>query len=671
MATDKLVQQLASSASRGNIQTPAVPATPKPAVTVGPPRPPVAAMRAAPPTGSCQQTLTLSFFFDGTGNNLDADLWTWEHSNVARLFRSHVLDNDANGIYSFYLPGIGTYFKDREVQDSAQTIWGKGFGAQGQARLDFAFARLHEKVKEAEVRAQNPTNKVCWIKVSVFGFSRGAALARAFCRDLQKRCVEDNNSTTGWSLKQSYGGYPLEITFAGLFDTVASAGMLASANNLRRKGWIKTAEAFINPVGKAIEKLFTTPELKTLAFGTPGADPAPGMADGHASWADGMVIGKLVKRSVHMMAAHEIRNSFPVDSALGYSHTVDRPGGGKNIVYRTPTGCTEYVYPGAHSDVGGGYRPGESGCKTEAGAQLSLIALRNMHTDAIEAGVPLRSLAALEDESQKRDYAIDEAGKVDFAKMVDLFDHYQKQLKSYDILSTAWSTGNQFNRHMRAYYAWRFQTMRSATPQQYRATEQEKTFSKDRKSLDAELKKARVEIHSLDNQVHNAAVRAMSMKKHSSRVGTAVDPEPMQRVENLKLDRERAQIVYDKLRARRATAADDSSLNELVNNFDRVLLNDAKQIVKWMRDDTSLVLRPHYKALVDAYLEEFENNNGMKDAKMIEFFNDYVHDSLGGFDENDQTWPSDPRMIYVGADEKMEYAVLDKKPLKNQETETV
>ncbi|MFY0583563.1 hypothetical protein ACN28S_63020 [Cystobacter fuscus] len=46
-----------------------------------------------------------------------------------------------------------------------------------------------------------------------------------------------------------------------------------------------------------------------------------------------------------MIAAHEIRNSFPVDSVLqGNSY---------------PKNCREMVYPGAHSDVGGGYRRGE------------------------------------------------------------------------------------------------------------------------------------------------------------------------------------------------------------------------------------------------------------------------------------------------------------------------
>lgn len=695
MATDKLAQQLASRASGSNMKSPAVPATPKPATAVGKPRPPVVAMRAAPPTGSCQQTLTLSFFFDGTGNNLDADLSTWEHSNVARLYRAHLLDDDAVGRYRFYLPGIGTYFKDREVQDSGDTTLGKAFGSQGQARLDFAFARLHEKVKEAEARAKNPTNKVCWIKVNVFGFSRGAALARAFCRDLQKRCVEDGNSTTGWCLKPGYGGHPIEITFAGLFDTVASAGLLTSVNNLRRKGWIKAVEWVTNSAGKLVESLIATPELKALAFGSPGADPAPGLMDGHASWANGLAIEKLVKRSVHMMAAHEMRNSFPVDSALAHMRT-EKKGNITYIVYEPREGCNEYVYPGAHSDVGGGYRPGESGCRPEAGAQLSLIALRNMHPAAIAAGVPLVPFSNMT-QVERKDFALDEASAAEFAKMAELFNYYQAQLKSYDILTTGWNTGNEFNRNMRAYYAWRFHNirnpsvqrsaaaaqernitpsqrdalavMRNATPQSSRATAQEKTFSKDRDALDAELKNARIDVYNTTNRLARAGMALQSAQSNSSRTGSPLVAERQQQYDEAKLERERAQINYDKLRARRATAADDSGFNKLVSKFNRVLLNDAKQLVQWMREDKSLVLRPHYKALVDAYLDEYENNKGMRDAKLIAFFDDYVHDSLGGFDETDQTWPSDPRIIYVGADSKMSYAVLDKKPAQHEETE--
>jgi hypothetical protein len=50
----------------------------------------------------------------------------------------------------------------------------------------------------------------------------------------------------------------------------------------------------------------------------------------------------------------------------------------------------------------------------------------------------------------------------------------------------------------------------------------------------------------------------------------------------------------------------------------------------------------------------------MRDPKLIEFFDDYVHDSLGGF-AKDETWPSDPRILYVGGDHKLRYAAIDRK----------
>ncbi|AHI74244.1 hypothetical protein BTRA_1661 [Burkholderia thailandensis USAMRU Malaysia  len=48
--------------------------------------------------------------------------------------------------------------------------------------------------------------------------------------------------------------------------------------------------------------------------------------------------------------------------------------------------CEEVVYPGVHSDVGGGYGPEEQGREQD----LSLIPLRHMYAEALRAGVPLQ-----------------------------------------------------------------------------------------------------------------------------------------------------------------------------------------------------------------------------------------------------------------------------------------
>ncbi|MFY0526729.1 hypothetical protein ACN28I_27490 [Archangium gephyra] len=67
-------------------------------------------------------------------------------------------------------------------------------------------------------------------------------------------------------------------------------------------------------------------------------------------------------------------------------------------------------------------------------------------------------------------------------------------------------------------------------------------------------------------------------------------------------------------------------------------------------------LRPHYKAVLEAYEAEFERKQGLRNQEIIAFFETYVHDSLAGF-AKDATLPSDPRVIYIGGDEKLRYAV--------------
>ena len=612
---------------------------------------------AQPPAHSCEQTLTLSFFFDGTGNNLDADIGTFEHSNIARLYRAHLLDDESVGRFRFYLPGLGTYFMDREVKDPGGTLTGNAFGRQGQARLNWALARFDEKVSDAVARAGNPTNKICWIKVAVFGFSRGAALARAFCRDLQARCQPASGSAAkGWVLKQ--GNYPIEIIFSGLFDTVASSGLPDSANNLHRNRYVRAAEQALPPAARIAIGLLGTPELKLLAFGNaPGADPAPGLADGHGGWADGLAIGGMTQQCLHLLAAHEIRNSFPLDAAME-EHAPHH--------FSPPTGCVEMVYPGVHSDVGGGYRPGEGGCKTERGAQLSLITLRLMHEHATRAGVPLRQLAALEDEAQRADFAVDPAGANEFAKMAAVWTHYCAYTQQFPIPGAVPSLGLVLNQHMRAFYAWRFraiklkQAERSAhkpVAQEERVTQHERTFAADRAAINRELQTAGNELFIAQNKADIARTQVQSAEMSEARFGTPPDPGAQRRLELANREAERRQVAYDRIRARKDTAANDSGLNDATAKYDRMLLADARQIVAWMRADRTLKLRPHYFALVDAYLDEYERDKGLRDAQIIEFFDGYVHDSLAGFD-TDETWPSDPRIVYVGGDNRLRYAAV-------------
>lgn len=166
--------------------------------------------------------------------------------------------------------------------------------------------------------------KVLGIRLSVFGFSRGAAEARVFSNWFVDMC---HAASGGLSI----AGLKVDFDFVGIFDTVASVGLANSTV----------------------------------------------IADGHMEWADAersLRIPAVVKQCVHLVSAHEVRRSFPLDSIAEAS---DRR--------------KEIVYPGVHSDLGGGYRPCEQGRGTDPKGNdlLSRIALAHMYREARLANVPL------------------------------------------------------------------------------------------------------------------------------------------------------------------------------------------------------------------------------------------------------------------------------------------
>ncbi|WP_407653869.1 T6SS phospholipase effector Tle1-like catalytic domain-containing protein [Archangium lipolyticum] len=359
------------------------------------------------------QGLWISFFFDGTGNNLDADFGTREHSNVARLYRLH-RQTQAQEVFRYYIPGIGTYFKD--IGDPGGTALGGGAGDMGEERLKWAMQRMDECLASSDGRRT--------IHMSLFGFSRGATLARAFALLIAQRCKRVGERA--WSITLGQRTYPIRLRFMGLFDTVASVGVPMSANNAGSavSNLVSTRFALWNRSGD---------DLLNLAFGNgPGADPAPGFANGHMAWADDLRIPEMVEDCLHMMAAHEIRNSFPVDSVLQGLHY--------------PSNCREMVYPGAHSDVGGGYRRGEGARSRTYGSLLSMIPLRAMRDEALRAGVPLRT-----DIPNNEDFAEDPGSRDAFQLLCQRFNGYMN--------ASGWGgkpVGTLVLSHMKLYYQWRF-----------------------------------------------------------------------------------------------------------------------------------------------------------------------------------------------------------------------
>jgi hypothetical protein len=614
------------------------------------------ARREQPPQ-TCRQRLRLSFYFDGTGNNRDADLRTNEHSNVARMYHAAKDDSDKDGIYSFYIPGLGTYFM--EIGDHGGDA-GNGFGLRGEDRLQWALKKLQER--------QAAAPKLCSIDIALFGFSRGAALARAFANRVQKLCAAGGSSMV---LKGTQ--VAVSIYFMGLWDTVASTGLPKSANNQSVGDLVG---GFIWGSNYPPAARMSDRDVRWIAYGQPGADPAPATpiswAEGHLGWGGEMEIPPIVSAGVHMMAGHEVRNSFPVESTLNGRL---RPAAFEG---------QEFVYPGVHSDVGGGYRPGEGGRSWKNGQELSLISLGLMYDKAMAAGVPLQRLD---------DAAVQSYVRLDFAKALPSDpDANHAAAAEYDKMVVLWKAymdycgrgsrplGQWFLAHMKAYYAWRFWNIRKN-----RSDRDAHHPTRDEQSVKPLEDESRFEGHELDEQIRaqdqSPAVQQARANTASARMkldsivqrrfqgydgsgggSSAARDTPnltqenaaREELKNAEVAQARAEDRLHRLEARKATLPSQGTLGRNLRQYDDRLYADAELL---SRDKLRRhLLRPHYRALVQAWEDEFINNSGLINANVMKFFETYVHDSLADFN-HDATLPSDPRVVYIGGDEKELFAL--------------
>lgn len=102
-----------------------------------------------------------------------------------------------------------------------------------------------------------------------------------------------------------------------------------------------------------------------------------GWADSTQQLPDERQFPGLIKCCRHFVAAHEQRLCFPLDS-------IRRPDG------NYPLNAEEIIYPGMHSDVGGGYPVRDQGKSCgDSGDILSQIALHDMYLAAFDSGAPL------------------------------------------------------------------------------------------------------------------------------------------------------------------------------------------------------------------------------------------------------------------------------------------
>lgn len=378
---------------------------------------------------TCSGQVFVGIFFDGTGNNLEADFVKpaskdRKHSNIVRLYHTHRHEPN-KGYLSHYIPGVGTAFP--KIGDDGK-YWGpnrgSAFAAKGEHRIIWAFTQLLNSphlfalgsalIPDAEAKtivqntastgtpgamrrvvlktwqeklhaalaqgvAKGTCPKVLKINLSVFGFSRGAAEARTFVNWLFEVCDHKDGRWT-------FAGIPIRLQFLGIFDTVASVG----AANLSDTG--------------------------TLA--------------GHQSWADNTLeIHPEVERCVHYVAGHEVRACFPLDSI--------------RVKSSYPANAIEVMYPGSHSDVGGGYAPGELGVSPAQDSFVATIPGADMHKAAVLAGVPLLPLEALP-----------KVFRLDLTPSKEAIDAFNAYLGSAKI--SAAPVEDMARQHMSLYFSYRF-----------------------------------------------------------------------------------------------------------------------------------------------------------------------------------------------------------------------
>lgn len=582
----------------------------------------------------CRITLRVALFFDGTGNNRDADEPTHRDSNVTRLFRAHPLDNPKDGLFKLYIPGIGTYFP--EIGDPGGTATGLGMGGMGEERLGWAMNQLDQIV------AGYPADKLVELRLAAFGFSRGAAEARAFAIRVADRCRR-NGSQWRWDRVDM----PVHFYFLGLFDTVASVGLVATGEAgmtlAVAKGWVSLDR------GLGVRRNDARCGLQALAFGQPGADPTPGMNDGHMAWASDLRIPGMVEYCVNMVAGHEQRNSFPGDSVRQGAHY--------------PANCVEMVYPGMHSDVGGGYRPGEQGRSLDRRQILAQIPLLKMYALAIEHHVPLQGISEFTDSRRIADFQVSD----------ELQQHWQYYMDQSG--ANGKSLGAAMLAHSRLWYAWRFHRIRQGTgtgddpetlPHQQSTIDQDKAFAAERAALEPHVDKLENNPARKAAQQRLAHARAALASAQQQQVwaGGSIQKK-RQAVAEAEAEQARVDAPYLQAKARLDAIPSGNSVAN-IRNYDNNLLKDMKALLSWVKVYGRESLRPHYRMLLETYEAEFvHSEGGLRDARIIAFFDNYVHDSLAGF-AKDVTLPSDPRCMYVGGDREAKYAMATQLPGQSQ-----
>ncbi|UZK16010.1 T6SS phospholipase effector Tle1-like catalytic domain-containing protein [Xanthomonas oryzae] len=371
---------------------------------------------------SCTRAIHVGIFFDGTNNNMERDRPLQGHSNIVSLYDAH--KEDRVEYFRYYVPGVGTKFK--EIGELAEDATGKSMARGGEDRIHWALTRLYNAVNRSvngfDLLDESETKDLV---TGVFSGLRtwyrlGDGKMESIFRDLDQRLrkqVADKRPTIT----------TLHLSVFGFSRGAAQARTFCNWLALATGGKVGPAQVNLRFLG-----LYDTVASVLLADSSP-------VGSGLFDWANKTMRIPEVEAAVHYVAGHEIRRSFPLSTV--------RAGGS------WPANTKEYVYPGAHSDIGGGYSPGDQG-KARGGRSslLSQITLNDMYFEACNNGVKLSPLDKLEEES-KDDFKIDPALETAFSAYLDWTPANEK---GENLSGTKRGVvENRMEQQMQRYWRWR------------------------------------------------------------------------------------------------------------------------------------------------------------------------------------------------------------------------
>ncbi|MBP6710989.1 MAG: DUF2235 domain-containing protein [Propionivibrio sp.] len=328
----------------------------------------------------CHVELWISFFFDGTGNHRERDFPNC-HSNVAALFDAH-RDEPENGITRLYYEGLGRAFefKDRYEEIPVYTSYGS------------LKTTSKEGYEESDDRAL------------------GKGFADGITERLEKAIFDFTRTVEDWKALRKVDAINVSVFGFSRGATEARAFLhwLAALSKIKIAGNKLTYDGI--PLRVKFLGVFDTVE----SVGWAAANKMPETIK--------TAVPSFVENCTHIVAAHELRHAFPL-TLIERKHR-----------------CV--VYPGAHSDIGGGYAPDEQG----RGNGLARVALVQMLDEARAAGLKMMSIGEMK---QHRNWSLL------FQPSFGIHSKADKSLKAYlSEVKPAGAIESHINTHMNEYWQW-------------------------------------------------------------------------------------------------------------------------------------------------------------------------------------------------------------------------